>query len=118
IGAVLHGDVADDSRAALDREVAIDVRHGNPVLVQEALEDQAMGERVKVRDAEGVGDDRPGSAAATGAGDDAVLAGEAVEVPDDQEVGRVAGGGDYGQLLVEPRHRGGGRRLAVAPAEA
>ena len=116
--AVLLGDVLDHALAALDREVAVDVGHGHAVDVQESLEDQAVLEGVEVGDAEREGDQGAGGAAPAGPGGDAVLAGEVVEVPDDQEVGGVAGLGDYRQLrrgALLGRDRGIG---AVAPLEA
>ena len=77
-----------------------------------------MLEGIETGDAEGVGDERAHCRAAAGTGDDSLLAGEVVEVPDDQEVGRIAGGRDHLQLLVEAGARAGRRVLAVAPAEA
>ena len=75
-----------------------------------------MHERVEVGDAEREGDQGAGRAAPSRPGRDAVPAGEVVEVPNDQEVGRVAGLGDYRQLLVGPLPLGA-VRLAVAPLE-
>ena len=61
-----------------------------------------MLDRVQVRDAEAVADEAPGGAAPPGPDGDAVLAREPIEVPDDQEVGGIAGLGDDGQLFFDP----------------
>src|SRR5436190_1777648 len=58
LAAVFLGDVADHPLAAADREIDVDIRHRFAPGVEEALEDQAFGERVEVGDAEHVGDDR------------------------------------------------------------
>ena len=59
-------------------------------------------DRVDRRDAERVGDDRARRAAAAGRLDP-LLAGEADEVGDDEEVAGVAHRGDDAELVVEPR---------------
>src|SRR3712207_8878658 len=51
LGAVLLGDVADDLGAAAVVEVDVEVRHRDAVRVEEALEDEAVLERVEVGDA-------------------------------------------------------------------
>ena len=58
LAAVLLLDVADHALAPADREVDVDVRHGLSRRVEEALEEEVVGERVEVRDVEAVGDDR------------------------------------------------------------
>ena len=112
---VLH--VAHHPRAALHREVDVDVRHRHPLGVEEALEQQAVGQRVDLGDVEAVGDQRAGRRAAARAHGDAVLLGVADEVPDDQEVGREAHLLDHAQLHLEPLERLGRRRVAVAAAQ-
>ena len=67
---LLH--VADHPLAAADREVDVDVGHRLARRVQEALEQQVVGERVEVGDVERVGDDRAGRRAAPGADRDPV----------------------------------------------
>ena len=98
--AVLPGDVGDDLVAAVVLEVDVDVGHRHPVGVQEALEGQLVGDRVDRRDAQRVGHDRARSAAPAGRLD-ALLAGEADEVGDDQEVAGVAHPGDHAELVLE-----------------
>ena len=118
LAAVLLADVADHPLAPADREVDVDVRHRFAPGVEEALEDQALGERVEVGDLEHVGDDRARRRAAAGADGDAVLLGVADEVPDDQEVGGEAHLLDHAELELHPLDRLGRRRVAVAGAQA
>ena len=116
--AVLVRDVAHDALAALHREVDVDVRHRHPLGVEEALEQQVVGERVDLGDVERVGDDRAGRRAAPRPDGDAVVLGELDEVPDDQEVGVEAHPPDHLELHLQPLDRLGRRRVAVAPAQA
>ncbi len=101
VGAVLARDVVDDLVAPAVLEVDVDVRHRHAVGVEEALEGQLVADRVDRRDAQRVGHDRARRRAAAG-GRDALLAGEAGEVGDDQEVARVAHPDDDAELVVEP----------------
>jgi len=87
--------------AARILEVDVDVRHRHPVGVQEALERQAVLERIDRRDAERVGHDRSRRAPPAGR-HDPPLAGEADEVGHDQEVGAVPHPIDDPELVVEP----------------
>src|SRR6201992_3152099 len=50
LAAVFVGDVADHPLAAADREVDVDIPHRLTTGGEEALEDQAFGERVEVGD--------------------------------------------------------------------
>src|SRR5438105_981247 len=106
IGAVLLGHVADHLLASLDRKVAVDIGHRDAVDVQEALEDQTVLQRVDVCYAEAVRDQAARRAAASRPDHDPVLSREVVEVPDDQEVRRVAGLADDRKLLLRPLFRG------------
>jgi len=54
--AVLGGDVIDDLLAALVAKVHVEVRHGNAFRVEEALEQEAVAQRVDVGNAQAVGD--------------------------------------------------------------
>jgi len=69
-------------------EVDVDVGHGHALGVEEALEDQAMVQRVQVGDAHRVGDDRACRRAPAGAHRDAVVLRPHDEVRDHQEVRR------------------------------
>ena len=84
--AVLLGDVADDLAAPALVEVDVEVGHRDAVGVEEALEDQAVLERVEVGDPHRVGDHRAGAGAAARADPDAVVLGPVDEVGDDEEV--------------------------------
>ena len=118
LAAVFLADVADHPLAPAHREVDVDVGHRFAARVEEALEQQIVGQRVEVGDVERVGDDRARRRAAARADRDAVLLGVADEVPDDQEVGGEAHLLDHPELELEPLDRLGGRRLAVAVAQA
>ncbi len=114
---VLLGDVADHPLAPAHREVDVDVGHRFAAGVEEALEQQVVGERVEIGDLQAVGDDRAGRRAAPRTDRDAVLLRVADEVPDDQEVGGEAHLLDHPELELKPLDRGGGRRVAVAGAQ-
>ena len=118
IGAVLLGHVPDHALAAAHAEVDVDVRHRDALGVQEALEQQVVGERIDVRDLQRVGDDAAGRGAAARADRDPVGLGVVDEVPDDQEVGVEAHRVDHAELHLHPLDGGRGRRIAVAAAQA
>ena len=86
----------------LDREVDVDVGHADAVGVEEALEQQVVGEGIEVGDAQQVGHQRAGGRAPPRAHRDAGLLGVAHEVPHDEEVGRKAHLLDDGQLHLQP----------------
>jgi hypothetical protein len=100
--AVLLGDVVDDALAAGHGEVDVDVGERLSARVQEPLEEQRVADRVEVGDPQAVGHERPGRRAAAGADRDAGLAGEADEVPDDQEVVGVTHLLDRAKLELQP----------------
>ena len=114
--AVLAGDVGDDLVPPAVLEVDVDVRHRHPVRVEEPLERQLVEDRVDRGDAQRVGHDRA-RRAAPARRLDPLLAGEADEVGDDQEVAGVAHGGDDAQLVLQacPQQR---RHLPVASLQA
>ena len=97
---VLLVDVLDHLFAVLRREVDVDVRHARHVLVQEALEEKVVSDGIDAGDAEHIGDDRVGRRAAALAGHP-MLAGEAHEVPIDEEELRQPGLLDHLQLALE-----------------
>ena len=96
--AVLVGDVADHLAAPALVEVDVEVGHRDAVGVEEALEDQAVLERVEVGDPHRVRRHRPGAGATAGTDPDAVVLGPVDEVGDDQEVAREAHLGDDADL--------------------
>jgi len=118
LAAVLLDHVAQHALAAAHREVDVDVRHRHALGVQEALKHEVVGERVDIGDPQAVGDDRAGRRAAARADRDAVALREVDEVPDDQEVGVEAHPVDDRELGLHALERRGGRRVAVALAQA
>src|SRR5699024_3245432 len=96
---VLLGDVVDHLGTAAIVEVDVEVRHGHAVRVQEALEDQAMLERVQLGDPQRVGHHGPGARTTPGAHPDAVVLGPVDEVGHHEEVPREAHGDDDVELV-------------------
>jgi hypothetical protein len=84
--AVLARDVLDDLLTAVHAEVDVEVGHGDALGVEEALEEQLVGDGIDIRDAHAVGDQRAGARAAARPHGDAVLLGVVDEIPDDEEV--------------------------------
>ena len=114
---VLLGHVVDDLLPAADAEVDIDIGHGDPLRVQEALEVQAVLHGVQVGDVQAVGHHGPRRRAPPRPHGDAVALGVGDEVGDDEEVVHKAHLADHVHLiaqLVQILLGLGG----VAPAEA
>ena len=61
--AVGLGDVVDDLAPALVAEVHVDIRGADPLRVEEALEEEAVGQGVQVGDAQGIGHQAAGGGA-------------------------------------------------------
>ena len=118
LAAVLGHDVLHDALAPAHREVDVDIGHRHALGVQEALEEQVVAQRIDVGDAQRVGDDRAGGAAASRADGDAVVLRPLDEVPDDEEVGVVAHAVDDRELHLGALDRLGRHRIAVAGAQA
>ena len=114
---VLIRDVPDRLLAAVVLEIHIDVRHLLALDVQEALEHQAVAQRVEVGHSQAVQRERRGRAPAH-AEDDALLAGKLGDVPDDQEVIGVLRLGYDVQFVAEPILCLIRRALRVSLAEA
>src|SRR5690606_24496467 len=98
---VFLADVFDHPFASIHAEIDVDIRHGDALRVEEALEEEIVAERVDVRDPEGVRDHAARRGAAPGADGDAILAGEVDEVPDDKEVVDVTHLADHVDLVIE-----------------
>ena len=109
-------DVGDDLLAAFLAEVDVDVRRLAAVGIEEALEQQVVLQRIDVAELEDVADQGAAGRAA-GAGRDAVLQGEAHEVPDDEEIAGEAHPADDAQLVLQPVPRRLRRVVAVALAQ-
>ncbi len=94
--------VVDHPVAAPHAEIDVDVGHGDPVRVQEPLEQQVVLYGVYVGYSEAVGYKRPRCASSSGTHGDAVLPGVAYEVPDDEEIACEPHLHDEADLLVKP----------------
>ena len=114
--AVLLGDVADHLVAPVVGDVHVDVGRLLAVDVEEALEDEARGERVDERDVERVQDDARCGRTAHAEHDAGALA-ELRDVVDDEEVVREPRLRNHVELVLEARTHvvGGERVLAVQP---
>ena len=88
--AVLADHVVDHRPPALVAEIDVEVGHGDPLGVQEALEQEAVLQGIDVRDLEGIGHQRPRAGAPARSHRDAVFPGEANKIPHHQEVAGVA----------------------------
>ena len=84
--AVFVRDVFDDFVAPLHAEIDVEVGHGNALRIQEAFEEEVVGERVKVGDFQRVGDERARAGTASGADRNVVVLRPLDEVGDDEEV--------------------------------
>src|SRR5690606_12853307 len=100
--AVLLGHVADDLVAPRHAEIDVEVGHADALRVQEALEQEVVGERIDLGDPERVGDQRARARAAARPDWNAPVLRLADEVPDDEEVARVLHTHDHVELALEP----------------
>ena len=64
LAAVLAGHVLDDFAAPPLAEIDVDVGQRHPLGIEEALEDQVVGDRIDIGDAQAVGDEAAGRRAA------------------------------------------------------
>ena len=100
--AVFLHHVFDDLGTAHETEVDVKVRHGHALLGEEPLKQQAVPQRVDVRDADGVGDKAPDAAPSPGSHGDAPALRRVDEVPDDEEVVVETAAVDDAELVVQP----------------
>ena len=103
VGAVFLLHVLDHAVAAVLAEVDVEVRHRHALGIQEALEQQAVAQRIEIGDAERIGDERAGAGAASRPDRHAVALRPVDEVGDDQEVAGESHLHDGLRLEVEPR---------------
>ncbi|MPM27380.1 hypothetical protein SDC9_73890 [bioreactor metagenome] len=118
VGAVLVGDVLDHVAAAPVVEVDVEVGHRDALGVEEALEDQAVLDRVQLGDVQGVRAHRAGAGATAGADLDALGLGPLDVVGHHQEVPREAHLLDDADLVVGPVADLGGDPVGVAVVQA
>ena len=103
VATVFLRDVVDHRIAAVHAEVDVEVGHRHALGIEEALEQQAVAQRVEIGDAEAPGDDRARARATPRSHWNAVLFRPADEVRDDQEVPREAHLHDHVELAIEAR---------------
>ncbi len=101
LATVLAGGVLDDPVPPLHAEVHVEVGHGHPLRVQEALEQQVVLQRVQIGDQQRVGHQRAGPGTPARPHRNAVVLGPLDKVHHDQEVARKAHLGDDVQLKVQ-----------------
>ena len=101
VRAVFVGHVVHHLAAQRVLEVFVYVRHRNAVRIEEALEEQVVGDRIHVGDAEAVRHGRAGRRAAPGADEDPHLPRRLDVVVDDEEVAREAHVADGVELEVD-----------------
>ena len=99
---VLLCDIVDDFLPALIAEVDINIRHRDALRVQEALKQQVEADRVQLRDAERIGNERSGGGTAARSDCDADRAGIAAIIPDDQEIIDIAHPLNDAKLVFQP----------------
>ncbi len=116
--AVLIGDVADDLGAAAVVEVDVDVGHRHTFGVEEALEDQAVRERVELGDSHGVGRHRSGGGTTTGPHTNALRLRPGNKVGNHQEVAGEPHLFDDVDFILCLREVRFGRRVFEAPHHA
>ena len=113
LAVLLHG-VLHHLVPAVVGVVEVDVGHRHAAGVEEALEDEAVGDGVDAGDAQRVGHHRPRAAAAH-VPPDVRLPRELAQIPNDQEIGVEAHAVDDGDLVLQPRPH---RRVTVGALRA
>ncbi len=101
--AVFFANVFDDAPAFVLAEVDIEVGHGDPFRIQEALKQKCVTQRVEIGNAQCVGDQRAGSRTSSGSDRYVVVFCPVDEIRDDQEVARITHLNDRVRLDLEPR---------------
>ncbi len=102
LAAVALAHVIDDAVASVDAEVDVEVRQRHALGIQEPLEQEIVRERIEIRDAERIGDERADAGAATRSDGNRVGARPRDEVGDDEEVALEAHLADDLDLAREP----------------
>ena len=99
--AVALGDVGDHLFTAFHAEVDVEIGHGDPFRVQQALEQQVVFQGIQFRDAEAVGHQRCVAGTAT-AHRHAMLPPPVDELLDDEEIARELHLRDDAELVLQP----------------
>ena len=99
---VLFGDVLDHFAAPARAEIDVDIGHADALGIQEALKQQPVSQRIDIGDLHRVADQAAGGRAAARPHRNALLLGEADEVPDDQEVARELHLLDHLDFAIQP----------------
>ena len=102
VAAVLALHVLDDAFAPVLAEVDVEVGHGHPLGVEEALEQEAEAQRIQPRDLQRPRHQRSGAGAAARPHRHPVGLGPLDEVRHDQEVARKPHAGDDARLQFQP----------------
>ena len=97
---LLH--IINDFLPAHIAEIYINIRHGNPLRVQEALKEQVILQRVQIRNPQGIRHDAAGSGASPRPYRYIDAPGVVDKIPHNQEVAVKAHAVDYAQLIVQP----------------
>ncbi len=86
--AVALRDMLDHPIAAFHAKIHVEIRHGDPLGVEETLKQQVIVDGIQVGDAQRVGDQRPGTGAPARPHRNALLLGPSDEFHDHQEIAR------------------------------
>ncbi len=101
LAAIVVGHIINHAIAAVHAEVDIEVGHGHTFGIEEALEQQVVGQGVEIGDLECIGHQRAGAGATSRPDRHAVLLGPADKVHDDEEVTREAHLVDDAELEIQ-----------------
>ena len=99
--AVFGSHVLQHALPPLAAEVDIDIRHGYPLGIQEAFEDQPVMQRVDSGDTQGVTDERTGCRTPTRSHRDIVVARPTHDVRDNQEIAGIVHAPDHVQFGLQ-----------------
>ena len=116
--AVLLGHIVEDLTPPALVEVDVEVWQRGPFRVEEAFEQQAVGQRIEVGDAHRISDDRPGTRTTAGSDPNVVALGPADVVGDHQVVARVTLGQNDAHLVVGAFPDMAGQRVAEPVSQA
>ena len=100
--AVLAHYIVDNLLAALKAEIHVNIRHGHPLRVQEALKEQAVAHGIQLGDSQSVGHQAAGGAAPARPHHNIVVSGVFDEIPHNQEIIHIPHGLNGPQLIVQP----------------